>query len=170
MSALSEHQTSPLTPPGKNLALLLLAMTQFVIVIDASIVNVALPSIGRALNFSRTDLSWVVNAYVLTFGGSYFWAAGWPTCSGAGACSWSASCCSRSPRWPADWRNRSHGSSPPAPRRASEPRSSRPPHCRSSRPLSPRVPSATARSASGAPSPALEAQPGSCSAASLPAD
>ena len=44
-------------------------MTQFVIVIDASIVNVALPSIGRALNVPRTDLSWVVNAYALTFGG-----------------------------------------------------------------------------------------------------
>ena len=48
---------------------LLLAMTQFVIVIDASIVNVALPSIGRALHFSQDDLSWVVNAYTLTFGG-----------------------------------------------------------------------------------------------------
>ncbi len=58
-----------MTPRAKNLALLLLAMTQFVIVIDAAIVNVALPSIGRALHFSRTDLSWVVNAYVLTFGG-----------------------------------------------------------------------------------------------------
>jgi len=57
------------TPRAKNLALLLLAMTQFVIVIDASIVNVALPSIGRALHFARVDLSWVVNAYVLTFGG-----------------------------------------------------------------------------------------------------
>jgi EmrB/QacA subfamily drug resistance transporter len=44
-------------------------MTQFVIVIDASIVNVALPSIGRHLHFSRDDLSWVVNAYTLTFGG-----------------------------------------------------------------------------------------------------
>ena len=44
-------------------------MTQFVIVIDASIVNVALPSIGRALHFSQADLSWVVNAYTLTFGG-----------------------------------------------------------------------------------------------------
>ena len=65
-----QPQTSPLyTPRAKNLALLLLAMTQFVVVIDASIVNVALPSIGRALNFSRTDLSWVVNAYALTFGG-----------------------------------------------------------------------------------------------------
>jgi len=57
------------TPRAKNLALLLLAVTQFVIVIDASIVNVALPSIGRHLHFSRDDLSWVVNAYTLTFGG-----------------------------------------------------------------------------------------------------
>ena len=43
-------------------------MTQFVVVIDASIVNVALPSIGRGLHFAPTDLSWVVNAYTLTFG------------------------------------------------------------------------------------------------------
>jgi EmrB/QacA subfamily drug resistance transporter len=57
------------TQRGKNLALALLAMTQFVVVIDASIVNVALPSIGVALHFSRDDLSWVVNAYTLTFGG-----------------------------------------------------------------------------------------------------
>src|SRR4051794_13794396 len=54
---------------AKQLALALLAMTQFVIVLDASIVNVALPSIGRALNFSQDNLSWVVNAYTLTFGG-----------------------------------------------------------------------------------------------------
>ena len=58
-----------LTPRTKNLALVLLAMTQFVIVIDASIVNVALPSIGAHLHFSRDDLTWVVNAYTLTFGG-----------------------------------------------------------------------------------------------------
>jgi EmrB/QacA subfamily drug resistance transporter len=57
------------TPRAKNIALMLLAMTQFVIVIDASIVNVALPSIGHALSFSQADLSWVVNAYTLTFGG-----------------------------------------------------------------------------------------------------
>jgi EmrB/QacA subfamily drug resistance transporter len=58
-----------MTERAKNLALALLAMTQFVIVIDASIVNVALPSIGRALHFSQDDLTWVVNAYTLTFGG-----------------------------------------------------------------------------------------------------
>src|SRR6476646_9716272 len=64
--------TSPVTldtPRAKNLALILLAMTQFVIVIDAAIVNVALPSIGAHLHFARDDLSWVVNAYTLTFGG-----------------------------------------------------------------------------------------------------
>ena len=70
MSALNPPQGSPLySPRAKNLALLLLAMTQFVVVIDASIVNVALPSIGAHLHFSRADLSWVVNAYTLTFGG-----------------------------------------------------------------------------------------------------
>jgi EmrB/QacA subfamily drug resistance transporter len=57
------------TPRAKSIALALLAMTQFVIVIDASIVNVALPSIGRGLHFSQDDLTWVVNAYTLTFGG-----------------------------------------------------------------------------------------------------
>src|SRR5215217_3925407 len=53
----------------KGLALLLLAAAQFVVVLDASIVNVALPSIGRDLNFSQENLSWVVNAYTLVFGG-----------------------------------------------------------------------------------------------------
>jgi EmrB/QacA subfamily drug resistance transporter len=50
-------------------ALVLLASAQFVVVLDASIVNVALPSIGRDLQFSQEDLSWVVNAYTLFFGG-----------------------------------------------------------------------------------------------------
>src|SRR3954467_1580478 len=57
------------TPRAKYLALALLAMTQFVVVLDAAIVNVALPSIGRALDFSQDNLAWVVNAYTLTFGG-----------------------------------------------------------------------------------------------------
>ena len=50
-------------------ALALLAVAQFVVVLDASIVNVALPTIGSALHFSEGNLPWVVNAYVLTFGG-----------------------------------------------------------------------------------------------------
>jgi EmrB/QacA subfamily drug resistance transporter len=51
------------------IALILLCFAQFIVVLDASIVNVALPSIGEALDFSQSDLAWVVNAYVLTFGG-----------------------------------------------------------------------------------------------------
>jgi EmrB/QacA subfamily drug resistance transporter len=51
------------------IALALLCVAQFVVVLDASIVNVALPTIGDALNFSESNLPWVVNAYVLTFGG-----------------------------------------------------------------------------------------------------
>ncbi len=51
------------------IALALLCMAQFVVVLDASIVNVALPSIGEGLNFSQENLPWVVNAYILTFGG-----------------------------------------------------------------------------------------------------
>jgi MFS family permease len=53
----------------KTAALSLLAATQFVLVLDASIVNVALPSIGRDLGVAPEDLSWVVNAYILMFGG-----------------------------------------------------------------------------------------------------
>ncbi len=53
----------------KWLALVLLAAAQFVVILDASIVNVALPSIGKDLRFSQDNLAWVVNAYTLTFGG-----------------------------------------------------------------------------------------------------
>ena len=51
------------------MGLVLLCFAQFIVVLDASIVNVALPSIGEGLDFSQANLAWVVNAYVLTFGG-----------------------------------------------------------------------------------------------------
>src|SRR6476646_10728753 len=53
----------------RRIALALLCVAQFVVVLDASIVNVTLPTIGEALDFSEGNLPWVVNAYVLTFGG-----------------------------------------------------------------------------------------------------
>ena len=53
----------------KWLALALLATTQFVIVLDVAIVNVAIPSIGTDLKFSPENLTWIPNAYALTFGG-----------------------------------------------------------------------------------------------------
>src|SRR3954469_8868355 len=61
--------TSPAAQQRRWLALVLLSAAQFVVVLDASIVNVALPSIQRALDFSASNLQWVVNAYTLTFGG-----------------------------------------------------------------------------------------------------
>jgi EmrB/QacA subfamily drug resistance transporter len=53
----------------KWIALALLATTQFVIVLDAAIVNVAIPTIGKDLHFSLENLAWIPNAYALTFGG-----------------------------------------------------------------------------------------------------
>jgi EmrB/QacA subfamily drug resistance transporter len=50
-------------------ALILLCATQFMVVLDVAIVNVALPSIQEALDFSQGNLQWIVSAYTLTFGG-----------------------------------------------------------------------------------------------------
>src|SRR5689334_16997510 len=51
------------------LALYVLCFGVLMIVLDATIVNVALPSIRTDLGFTETSLAWVVNAYLLTFGG-----------------------------------------------------------------------------------------------------
>lgn len=51
------------------IALGLLTVAQLVVVLDASIVNVALPSIGAGLHFTDQTLPWVVNAYIIAFGG-----------------------------------------------------------------------------------------------------
>ncbi len=61
----------PGSPAGKSLglALLVIAAAQLMVVLDSTIVNVALPEIQQALHFSGTGLEWVVNAYALTFGG-----------------------------------------------------------------------------------------------------
>jgi EmrB/QacA subfamily drug resistance transporter len=53
--------------PG--LTLTVIAGAQLMVVLDATIVNIALPHIQQALHFSTTSLSWVLNAYTLTFGG-----------------------------------------------------------------------------------------------------
>jgi len=53
----------------RGLALTVLALAQFVVVLDASIVNIALPSAGSQLHLDTTALSWVITAYVLPFGG-----------------------------------------------------------------------------------------------------
>jgi EmrB/QacA subfamily drug resistance transporter len=55
--------------PRRRAALAVILIAQLMVVLDATIVNIALPKIQTALSFSRTDLSWVLNAYSLTFGG-----------------------------------------------------------------------------------------------------
>jgi len=57
------------TPRNSNLALVVIALAQLMVVLDVAIVNVALPSIQRELHFAATDLEWVVNAYAIAFGG-----------------------------------------------------------------------------------------------------
>ncbi|ORT57146.1 MFS transporter [Streptomyces sp. CB03238] len=54
---------------GNAMALLVIASCQLMVVLDITIVNIALPHIQSSLHFSTTNLSWVVNAYTLTFGG-----------------------------------------------------------------------------------------------------
>src|ERR1700734_836707 len=54
---------------SKWLIFVLVAIAQFMVVLDSAITNVALPTIKQQLNFSNSALQWVVTAYALTFGG-----------------------------------------------------------------------------------------------------
>ncbi len=56
-------------PRNLGLALVVIAAAQLMVVLDSTIVNVALPHIQRALGFSGNGLEWVITAYALTFGG-----------------------------------------------------------------------------------------------------
>src|SRR5947208_5260507 len=72
--SLREAHTDDLAPTtgrssGRWFALMVLCLGALMIVLDTTIVNVALPSIRQDLGFSETSLAWVVNAYLLTFGG-----------------------------------------------------------------------------------------------------
>src|SRR5881296_419521 len=51
------------------LVLVIVCVAQFMVILDATVVNVALPTIQTALHFSSADLQWIVNAYTLVFGG-----------------------------------------------------------------------------------------------------
>jgi EmrB/QacA subfamily drug resistance transporter len=69
-STISNRRSAPSAlPRNLTVALIVIAVAQLMVVLDATIVNIALPSIQRALNFTPTSLEWVVNAYSLTFGG-----------------------------------------------------------------------------------------------------
>src|SRR5580698_5407849 len=58
------------SPPSNRWLILVIAcLAQFMVVLDATVVNVALPSIQRGLHFAPANLQWVVNGYLLIFGG-----------------------------------------------------------------------------------------------------
>ena len=67
--------TETLSPPGArrvsnpSLVLTLVCLAQFMVVLDATIVNVALPTLQKDLDFSPSSLQWVINSYTLVFGG-----------------------------------------------------------------------------------------------------
>jgi EmrB/QacA subfamily drug resistance transporter len=69
MSITLSPQQSVVAVPRRWKALALVALADFVVILDATIVNIALPSIGRHFHASITELSWVVSAYILAFGG-----------------------------------------------------------------------------------------------------
>src|SRR5919112_905696 len=61
--------STPLQDPRRWWALGLLSIAQFLVILDTSIIGVALPAIEDALGFSADGLQWVFNAYVIAFGG-----------------------------------------------------------------------------------------------------
>src|SRR5258707_3455093 len=62
------HSSALRPDPRRRLALIVVCFGQLMIVLDSTIVNVALPSIQRDLHFSQADLTWVVNSYLITYG------------------------------------------------------------------------------------------------------
>src|SRR6266542_63983 len=62
-------RTSPIAGDARWLALVVLCAGMLMIVLDATVVNVALPSIQSDLGFSQSGLAWVLNAYLIAFGG-----------------------------------------------------------------------------------------------------
>ncbi|MGH3019520.1 MAG: MFS transporter, partial [Gaiellaceae bacterium] len=66
---MEETPTRDMPDPRRWWALALLCAAFFMVILDATIVLVALPSIGADLGFSEQGLQWVLSAYALTFGG-----------------------------------------------------------------------------------------------------
>ena len=91
------------------IALGILCLGQLMMVLDATIVNVALPSIQRELHFSQGNLTWVINGYLITFGGFLLLAGRIGDLVGrkkvfltGSSCSRPRRCCAGSPGHPGD--------------------------------------------------------------------
>src|SRR5213596_3185914 len=66
---MTETETRTIRSTNRWIALVVLCVGVLMIILDATVVNVALPSIQRDLGFSQSNLAWVVNAYLIAFGG-----------------------------------------------------------------------------------------------------
>jgi hypothetical protein len=75
---------------SKWLVFTCVAIAQFMVILDVTITNVALPVIKVQLHFGNAAIGWVVTAYVLTFGGFLLFGGARPICSGGAGCCWSA--------------------------------------------------------------------------------
>ena len=65
----TSHPGTPSDNPGLGLPLIVIATAQLMLVLDDSVANIALPTIQNELGISSAMLPWVINAYILTFGG-----------------------------------------------------------------------------------------------------
>jgi len=67
--ATAEARSAARRTVNPAILLFLIAGAQLMVVLDATIVNIALPSMGRYFDKSQTDMTWAINAYTLAFGG-----------------------------------------------------------------------------------------------------
>ncbi|MFD0395943.1 hypothetical protein ACFQ3Z_43220 [Streptomyces nogalater] len=130
LDASSPTTSAPRLKHRGGIALALIAVAQLMVVLDATIVNVALPRVQAAVGFSTEDLSWVVNAYTLTYGGLLLLGAGSATSWAAAAPSSAAWWCSARPRCSAAWPRTAGCCWRPAPCRDPAPRWSPRPYWR----------------------------------------
>ena len=105
--------------PNRWRALGVIATAQFLVIMDTSIIGVALPDMQESLGFSPSSLSWVFNAYVIALGGLLLLGGSCPMCSAPDVCSPPGSRSSPPRHWPLGSLRRSVPRSPPEPHRVS---------------------------------------------------
>ncbi|MFD1065455.1 hypothetical protein [Oceanobacillus locisalsi] len=70
---MTTHANTAVQPdPKRWKALFLLSFASFLVIMDASIIQIALPSIQEVLGYTQESLQWVMSAFLLIFGGSYY--------------------------------------------------------------------------------------------------
>jgi hypothetical protein len=109
MYSLRAMEAALVPDPRRWRALALVCVAFFMVVLDVSIVNVALPSIASDLKLSPSTLQWIITAYSLAFGGFLLLGGAPRTCSAGGASSSPGWPCSRSARSCAASRRAAHG-------------------------------------------------------------